>query len=107
MEVLATISTISSIVQLVDFSSKCVSKGIQLHQSGSEALDDNVAVEAALVHLVSLKNEVQSSATATSDVLLDQLCQSVTEAASDLQAVLETLKVHGTKSRWKTMRKAI
>ena len=41
MEALAVVATVSSIVQLVDFSSKCVSGAVELHFAADGVLDEN------------------------------------------------------------------
>ncbi|KAF2267333.1 hypothetical protein CC78DRAFT_566278 [Lojkania enalia] len=107
MEVFATIGTISSLVQLVDFSSKCIAKSVRLYQAESGVLDENAAIECALNHLVSLKNELEIPSAVATDRLLQELCIAVTETTSELVHALEKLKVRGENTRWETMRKAI
>ncbi|KAI0546719.1 hypothetical protein F4679DRAFT_587244 [Xylaria curta] len=107
MEALTTIQIISSIVQLVEFGSKCVAKGVKIYQSNDGVLDENAAIEIAATHLTTLNNEVKNAAFSTSDQQLQDICSKVTEASSELLGVLECLKVQGTKTKWKSMRKAI
>ncbi|KAF2116983.1 hypothetical protein BDV96DRAFT_16670 [Lophiotrema nucula] len=110
MEVIATIGVISSVVQLVDFSSRCLAKGVQLYQSTSGVLDENEAIGTALEHLVSLKDVVLNATASDADSALKELCQAVTGAALELAEALEKVKVKkapGEAARWRSMRKAI
>ncbi|KAF1993832.1 hypothetical protein P154DRAFT_449133 [Amniculicola lignicola CBS 123094] len=107
MEAFVTVAIISSIVQLVDFSSRCVSKSIELHQSASGVLEDNASIGLVLDHLVSLNDELAGATASGNGVSLQELCKAVSETATELADVLRQLKVCGQKTRWKTMRKAI
>ncbi|KAH7134172.1 hypothetical protein EDB81DRAFT_858821 [Dactylonectria macrodidyma] len=107
MEAFAAIQIISSIVQLVEFGYKCVAKGVELYQSTDGVLDENAAVQIAVVHLTTLNDEVGNAVCSTTDEQLRDLCSKVTEVSSELLKVLERVGVHGTKTKWKSMRKAI
>ncbi|TRX89943.1 hypothetical protein FHL15_009215 [Xylaria flabelliformis] len=106
MEAFTTIQIISSIVQLVDFGSKCVAKGVELYRSNDDVLNENAAIEIAAAHLTTLTNEI-NKAFSNADQQLQDICTKVTEASLELLSVLECLKVKGRKTKWKSMRKAI
>lgn len=107
MEALAVVQTVSSIVQLVDFGSSCLQKGLQLYHSSSGVLDENLAIEATAIHLTSLNDAVKTSAVSVADPTLQDLCDRITATAVELLAALRNLKVQGTRTKWKSMRKAI
>ena len=106
-EAVALIGFISSIVQLVDFCSKCVSKTVELHHSGNGILDENASIERAADHIASLQAEVEAGAVRSPDPSLHDLCRAIAKASSDLSAALAKLKVQGNKTKWKSLRKAL
>lgn len=107
MEALATVSAVSSAVQLVDFSSKCIAKTVELYRSSDGALEENVSVQAAVEHLSNLTIEVQHCATSAGDIQLQNLCIRVSDVSFSLVRVLDTFKVHGSKSKIRSLRKVI
>ncbi|KAI0198261.1 hypothetical protein F4808DRAFT_436426 [Astrocystis sublimbata] len=107
MEALATVQTISNIVQLIEVGRKCLSKGVELYRSNDGVLDDNAAIKDAATYLATLSDAVRSAACSTADESLRSICTKVAEAAAELLGVLDRLKVEGTRTKWKSMRKAI
>jgi hypothetical protein len=107
MEAFTAIQMISSIVQLVGFSSECVAKGMQLYRSTDSVLDENAAIEVAAMHLTGLNDEVRNAASSVTHPQLRDLCDKISAASSELLGVLVELKLQGTKTRCKSMRKAI
>jgi len=107
MEAWVIVQCVSSVVQLLEFSAKCISKTNEIHQSADDALESNVAIEAAASHLNQLATEVDVAVTTISDPTLHELCENVTKTCRELFDALEKLKVTGAKSRWKSLRKAI
>ncbi|KAM0346303.1 hypothetical protein ACHAPU_005734 [Fusarium lateritium] len=101
------VSIISSIVQLVDFGSKCIAKGVELYRSSDAILDENAAVQIDVVHLTRLHDEVKSSAILVTDQELQDVCNTVAKTSSELLQYLERLSLKGTKTKWESMRKAI
>ena len=94
MEVLVTIDLVGNIIQLVDFSSKIISKSAQLYRSQEGAFAENITIETATNHLVLLSNKLKDdAASTTSDGGLQNLCESCRMAASDLLDALNKLKV--------------
>ena len=102
-EALAVIGSVSAVVQLVDFSSKCISKGVELYRSGDGILDANAAIELAVNHLTTLRVQVEDEAVR----LLQNLCSTVSGASSDLLGALAKVRTRGDKTKWKTLRKVI
>jgi hypothetical protein len=107
MDALACIAGASSLVQLVEFSGRCVSGTVKLCRSADGVLDGNAAIELAVNHLILRKEEVQAAASSVTDASLQRLCIEVGETSSQLLDVLQKLKVRGNNSKWKSMRKAI
>jgi hypothetical protein len=107
MEALATVQIISSIVQLVDFGSKCVAKGVQLYKSADGRLDENAAIEFATTHLAALIVEVRNIPYSATNQQLRELCDKTMATASELLDVIVGLSVQGTNTKCKSMRKAI
>jgi len=107
MEAFTTIQIISSIVQLVDFSSKCVAKGVELYRSADGILDENAAIEIAATYLTGLNDQVRNAAFSATHQQLRDLCDRISAASSELLHVIVGLKVQGTKTKCKSMRKAI
>lgn len=106
MEAFAAVQVVSSIVQLVEFGSNCLAKGLQLYHSSSGALEENLAIEATATHLNTLNDAVKTSAVSVADQSLKDLCNRVTITAAELLTALGKLKVQGSQIRWKCMRKA-
>ena len=93
MEALAIVALVDNIISFVDFSSKLISKSVELHRSSSGALVENINIETAAKHLGTLSAELQRSANATADVILVNLCRSCSVASNELLVALEEVKV--------------
>ena len=107
MDAFATIQIVSSIIQLVDFGTKCVSKSVELYSSADGVLVENATIEKAATHLTNLNEKVKDAQLSKSDQALQDLCKDVAQVSSELLDVLDGLKVKGTKTKWKSLRKAI
>ena len=105
MEFIATVATISSFVTLVEFSTKLVSRTVEISRSGDGALDSNNAIQNAADHLLLLKNEVEGAADSAGDMTLKNLCKDLTLSATKLMDALKPLKASGGK--WNTVYKAV
>jgi hypothetical protein len=107
MEVFATVQVVSSIVQLVDFGSKCLCKGLKLYHSSLDALDEDLAIEVTAARLTTLNNKVRTATTSLADPSLQALCDQITDTTAELLNALDKVKVMGKKTRWTCMRQAI
>ncbi|KAJ9604696.1 hypothetical protein H2200_010810 [Cladophialophora chaetospira] len=107
MEALAIVAIVSSIVQLVDFSSKCVSGSIELHRSADGILDENRTLELTTNELLALNSRVENAAVSASDSKLQDLCKLVSGTAGQLLGALGKLRVEPGKSKWRSVRKAL
>ncbi|KAI9867951.1 MAG: hypothetical protein M1813_007773 [Trichoglossum hirsutum] len=107
MEVLAIVGLVSNIVQFVDFGCKLTSKSVELYQSSSGMLAENIDAEAATNHLVILNDKIKDGAVAADNGALKDLCISCGATAAELLAVLGKVKVQGKHTKWKSMREAL
>ncbi|KAF2744731.1 hypothetical protein M011DRAFT_460756 [Sporormia fimetaria CBS 119925] len=107
MEAWAVVACVASVVQLVDVTARCISKSREIQQSGDGFLESHASPQDATNHLRGLNNEVVFSATAITDPALLVLCNSVTSTTDQLLAVLDKVKVKGSKTKWKSLRSAI
>jgi hypothetical protein len=95
METLAIIGLVGNIVQFVDFSSRLVSKSVQLYQSSDGALVENADIETVTDHLLVLNNKLKDAAVTTGDGTLEKLCTSCSSTAAELLTALDNVKVKG------------
>jgi hypothetical protein len=107
MEPFTIIQIIASILQLVEFSIKCITKSTKLYRSTDGILDENAASEDAAKHSKALSDKVRDTAFAATHPELRDLCESISAVSSELLGLLEGLKVHGTMTRWKSIRKSV
>ena len=108
MEPLAIIGLVGNIVQFVDFSSKLISKSIELYRSADGTLIENTAVEAATAHLLILNDKLHNAAKKAGNGELKSLCEKCKLVGDELLATLK--KVTADKNRgqvWTSIRKAI
>ncbi|KAH7395860.1 hypothetical protein BKA64DRAFT_71595 [Cadophora sp. MPI-SDFR-AT-0126] len=73
MEALAALSVAAAVIQFLDFSSKLVSKGQQLHSSTNGALIENTELEEAARRLKGLTEPLQTS---EGDEAIAAICKS-------------------------------
>lgn len=106
-ETLALVGVVSSVIQLLDFSSKCVSKTIELCHSGASILGEYAAIQNAAERLLTLRKQVEAEAINRVDTSLLELCDAVEHAGAELSGALAKIKIRGKNTRWKTMRSAI
>ena len=102
-----------NIVQFLDFSISLVGKAHDIYKSPDGTLAGNLDVAKVAETIRILQFKLQSGK--RSDVgydseikgLLEGMCSSCDETAKELLDVLETLKMQGKKTAWKSMRQAI
>jgi hypothetical protein len=107
MEALVALGLVGNIVQFVDFSGKLISMSIQLYHSYDGTSVENVDVETATKHLMVLSEKLKDGATTAGDKALQSLCHSCQNAATDLLAALNKVKVKDRQQRWESVRKAL
>ncbi|KAF2005271.1 hypothetical protein P154DRAFT_377624, partial [Amniculicola lignicola CBS 123094] len=114
MEPLAALGACSSILQIIDFSCKILSKGNQLRNSFSGATTENVQFEQVGVHLKNLVLRLRQNPVTQSQSHggaqaqgLDGMITLCIQTTDELIEALEKLKVQGKRTRWKSFRQAV
>jgi hypothetical protein len=107
MEALAVIGSISSVVQLIECSGKCISETVELYRSADGVLDGNTAIEFAVNRPIVRRDKVETIASSVAGASLQDLCVTVADTSSQLLNALQSLKVQGKNSNWKSVPKAI
>ncbi|EPS45160.1 hypothetical protein H072_844 [Dactylellina haptotyla CBS 200.50] len=109
MDPLTALGACSSILQVVDFSIKILSKGNELRTSLSGALPENLQLESVASHLQALVAKLQQQNTPSHPQAqgLNQLSALCTQTVNELLSVLETLKITGPRTKWKSFRAAV
>ena len=115
MEALATVAVVSSIIQLVDFSSKLLSDGIEMYESADGVLGHDALVEQVTMDLVALDEGLKRSIQTPGQTLclsedeaaLQVLAEKSREISMELLTRLGGLKLSDKRSAWETVRKTI
>ncbi|KAF2636449.1 hypothetical protein P280DRAFT_435165 [Massarina eburnea CBS 473.64] len=105
MDPLTALGACSSILQIVDFSCKILSKGNQLCTSLTGALPENAQLEKVTVHLHGMVGHLQQQPPGQGH--MKEMITMCIENANDLISVLDGLKVKGNARKWKSWRQAI
>lgn len=107
MEPLAALGLCSSILQIVDFSCKLLSKGNQLRASFSGVLPENEQLEQVIKHLNGLITKLQQQQSSNHMEGLEGIVDLCIQTARELLDVLQHLKIKGVNSGWKSFRAAV
>jgi flagellar motility protein MotE (MotC chaperone) len=117
LDPLTALSLAGTIVQFVDFSTKLVAKGYELHKSADGASIGNAELEVIAKDLQELNRRLQQlrpshdtdgKTLTDSNVALRKLSQQCSDVAAELIDALDNLKVQGTSNRrWKSFRQAL
>jgi hypothetical protein len=105
MDPITAVGLAGTVIQLVDFSIKIVSKSSELYLSGSDGTVENQSIEEATKDLTKLNDQVKSSSVGDSD--LQKLCKACGDAADELLVALSKVKVNGNGRAWQSFRKAL
>lgn len=114
MDPMSIISLTGNIIQFIQFAAQLVSKGRKISESKEGALIDHVDLSATATHLVDLSKHVTSSlrtlnssrSPSETDQKLRAVCQECSTIASELIGVLERLRLHDRRSKWRSTRQA-
>ena len=108
MEALAAVGLVNNIFGFIDFGMKVISKFTELYRSTEGALAENLDLEAAANHLITLERKLMVDvAVETTDTELVRLCKSSQSVATELLAALSKVKAEGKADKWKSMSKAL
>lgn len=113
MDPLSALSLAATIVQLVDFTSKIVSKGYHIYNTTDTALPENAALEYIVTHLQNLnarlKHHNRLSCATKDKQALEDLSTNCTMVANEVVSRLNKLKVanNAKHRKWKSFRQAL
>ncbi|KAL2068281.1 hypothetical protein VTL71DRAFT_16379 [Oculimacula yallundae] len=123
LDPLTALSLAGTVVQFVDFTTKVLAKGAEIHRSLDGTLTENREVESITKDLLSLNKRLVTSIRRNGDgsvgtkpsnkqlSLDEQALESIADACSDiareLLAQLEPLKLQGERKRWKSLYKVL
>jgi hypothetical protein len=116
MDPLTALGLASNIIQVVDFSTKLVSKGYNIYKSADGSLAENVDAEAITRNLTMLTTKLRHSFKigqegngnlSDDDQSLTRLCEKCTQIADELLHKLDQAKVTGRHRKWKSARQAL
>lgn len=116
LESLAALSLATSIIQIVDFSSKIVGKSRDIYSSADGATIGHEDLASAATRLKDLNQTLNTAAPTSNDATnassaehtLSELTTRASAIADELLILLEALKVPGsTNHRWKSFRQAL
>ena len=108
----------SSIVQLVDFSSKLVSESKEIYRSANGALSEHTEIESVAADLSTLSQRVSASVAARvtiqassslfeDEARFQQLAASCHEVSQEILTVLQDLKTKEPHQKWHSFRQAV
>lgn len=115
MEPLTILGVVSSIVNLVDFSARILSTGVEIYKSSSGALSENVTLEQVTKDLLALSHSLKRSmeietwefTDPENDRAIKLLCKSSNRVAGELLIWLEHLKDHSKQKPWDIARQSL
>ncbi|KAK5093357.1 hypothetical protein LTR70_004729 [Exophiala xenobiotica] len=114
MEAIAGISLAANVIQFIDFSSRLISKGKEIHENGSLSEQDDLEnVTRSLAHFShKLRESLQSRCTAGADITeddknLERIATECSRIADQLLQRLQRLKYGGKHRPWKSFRHAL
>lgn len=107
MEAIGSLGLAANILQFIDFTSKLVASSSELYVSNDGILDENRQIELATNDLALLNAKIKEAAVSASNEALCQLSESCKATADELLKALSKLKVDGSHSRRRTIRKAL
>lgn len=123
LDPLTALSLAGNVVQFVDFASKILAKGAEIHRSLDGSLRENVEVESIARDFMKLNYRLIESLPHDDDgptacrssnkelsideQALQSLAQACSNIANELLEKLEKLKLRGDKKRWKSLYKAL
>ena len=116
LDPLTAFSVAGTVIQFVDFGSSLCSESRQLYKSARGALSVNEELELATTSIISLlaklhrpllDGELLSQCASEEEQALLDISKSCQEVGAHLLERLNHLKVQGTRTKWKSFRKAI
>ena len=107
MEAIGSVGLAASLLQFIEFASKLVANISELCKSNDGLLDENREIETATNDLILQNAKIKEAAGFTSDEALNQLSESCKATTDEMIAALGRLKIHGSHSKRKIVRKGL
>jgi hypothetical protein len=111
MDPVTALGLAGNIVQFLDFSTKLVGKAHDIYKSPDGSLAENLDFEKVgqTMRILHSKLQTESNPSYDSEMegLLDGICASCDATAKELLEILDTLKIQGKKTAWRSMQHAI
>ena len=117
MDPLSAISLAGNVVTFADFAIDILAKGNELYLSTSGALARNTEIEGVARRVVTINRQLlldikklpsnQSKGHGSCYQSLRNVLASCSQLADELLALLDDLKIHGNRGKWKSLQQAI
>lgn len=114
MDPLSALGLVGTVVQLLDFSIKLVSKTGEIYRSAEGTTVRNIELDAIAQSMVSLNQRVQNRARKTcayavseDEKALETLTEECNKVGEELINALQKAKVQGSHRQWKSVRQAL
>jgi hypothetical protein len=114
MESIAALSLASNIIQVVEFSSRIISRGYELYQSADGRREEHVILDNAVKNLSALHSTLQNSGRSRSEDKLSmadkQLIKLQIESgmvAKELRELLQKVQLKKPNGKWQSVRQAL
>ena len=115
LDPLTALGIASNAVQLVEFSSRIVSRGHTIYKSADRALAENLELEAVTNSLLKTNNILENSLRAyelerplaDDERELKNICEGCESVGFELISALQKLKIQGKHRKWKSFRQAL
>jgi hypothetical protein len=114
MDPLSAVGLVGTLVQLLDFSIKLVSKAGEIYTSAEGATVRNIELDAIAHNMLSLSKRVRNRARKTcayavseDKKALETLTEHCNKVGEELINALQKAKVQGSHRRWKSVRQAL
>lgn len=107
MESIAALSLASNIIQVIDFSSRLVSRGRELYKSADGSLAEHAVLSDAARNLFELQEELQLSDTSGSHKKLIKLQKESEDVVQELAKIMDKAKRKNGNRKWQSIYQAL
>ncbi|KAF2009483.1 hypothetical protein BU24DRAFT_379902, partial [Aaosphaeria arxii CBS 175.79] len=112
------LSIATGAVQFIDFASKLISKGIEIHHSAHGMSVEHLELEAVAENMLQLSKTLQTAEQRTKQERqermqrqlnenIHEICQACNKSAGEFLVVIDDLKIAGKQSGWRSFRQAL
>ena len=108
LDPITALAIAGNVAQFIDFGLKATSKAREIHRSASGATGENEDLEVIANDLVAVNAQLYTSVGSDGAAeALEELCRKCAKSGDELIKALESFKVEGKKTKWKSARKAL